>query len=155
IERQQSAAIEAEQRRKDWHNKWIRHALDSIPWEARGKVEPEVHQGVTAALGMATPDTLASVVQRLVDAAVTRALTPWRRATENARVVDKAVGELPYASRNYSKPSEWQVRATQLARAAIAALPEEADLREREGAAKRAVDQVVAEYRDGELRTSI
>src|SRR5271157_3162792 len=126
------------------------YALDCIPGEARGQAEPDVHGEVCRALANTEPEAAVPVVQRLVDAAVGKALRPWRRRQETARVVERAVSQLPSEARNYFQPTVWQIRATQRARAAIGALPEVAELREIEAAAKEAVDQVAEEYRDAE-----
>src|SRR5260370_1624291 len=154
-ERRRQAEVEAKRDQQQWENHWLTYALNCIPFDARGEMETDVHREACGALATTSREAPSYLVQRLVDAAVSKALKPWRRRKEVAHVIERAESQLPSAARGCYQPTAWQVRATQLARAAIEALPDSVELREIEAAAKDAVDQVSEEYRDVELRRSV
>ena len=78
VERKKDEAIVAEQRRRRWMQGWMRYALNSVPYGARGEVEIEVHGEVEAALSKLQADEPEAILRPLVDAAVRRALRPWQ-----------------------------------------------------------------------------
>jgi hypothetical protein len=82
IERQKVEAERTEGLRQEWEQGWIQYAFNSVPYAARQEVEIEVYAAVRAALLAVPTSQAASITQRLVDAAVHRALRPWTRKQE-------------------------------------------------------------------------
>ena len=153
--RRQSEAAEAVRRRERWENRWQRHALEVLPRDVAPSIKLEVPGLVQEALQKTNPNQPDFLTRRLVDAAVERVLSPWRRLKEVETIIEKAADHLPFNARSWSKPTEWQIRAQQAARRDIEELPENATLREIEHAARLAVEAVARQFEFQELRTKI
>src|ERR1017187_8070560 len=95
-ERQRTEAKQAEQRRLLWAQQWTQYALNSLPYGARREVEMEVHTTVQEALSVLQPSQPAAIAQRLVDAAVHRALGPWTRKQEMERALQAGMNKLSW-----------------------------------------------------------
>jgi hypothetical protein len=95
-ERERADAEQSQQRRRLWEQEWMRYALDSVPYAARREVEMEVHTMVQEALSKLEPDQSRAIVQRLVDAAVYRALRPWTRKQEMEGALKAGMNTLPW-----------------------------------------------------------
>jgi hypothetical protein len=146
IERQQREAQLAEEWRQQWEQQWIQYALDSLPYGARREVEIEVHAAVDAVLSGLQPSQPASITQRLVEAAVQRALRPWTRKQEIERALKTAINKLPSEVRNSREYAPMKQRAGEAAVEALGKLREEASDREMESAALQAVQPMIVEY---------
>ena len=96
VERQRIEAQQAEQRRLQWEQKWTQYALNSVPYDARREVEMEVHTMVSEALSVLQPSQPEAITQRLVDAAVHRALGPWTRKQEIERALKAGMNSLAW-----------------------------------------------------------
>ena len=146
IERQRREAQLAEERRQHWEQQWVQNALNSVPSEARREVEIEVHAAVDAVLSGLQPSHPALITQRLVEAAVQRALRPWTRKQEIERALRTAINKLPWDVRNRQEYAPMKQRACDAAFEALRRLREEASYREMETAAVQAVQPVIREY---------
>jgi excisionase family DNA binding protein len=145
-EREKAEAAVAEHRRQRWLGDWIRYALRSRPRDAPREIELEIYQAVQAALAGLHPDQPRRTTQRLVDAAVAKALRPWKRQKDIRSAIESTPHRLP-SGLNYD--SEWaslKQRATEAAATSIAKLSVDATRSEMEQAAWLAVQPVAREY---------
>lgn len=146
MERQRTEAKQAEQRRLHWAHRWTQCALDSLPSDARREVELEVHVAVEEALSLLQPSHPEEITRRLVDAAVHRALGPWRRKREAERVLIAAMDQLPRDLRRGSEYESLKQRAWEAAVAAVGNVREDASYREMETAAVQATQPMIRAY---------
>jgi excisionase family DNA binding protein len=145
-ERQRAEAQQAEQRRLLWVQKWMRYALDSLPYGARREVELEVHAKVQEALSGLQPDQPDAITRRLVGAAVHRALRPWNRKQEMERALEAGMNTLPGDVQFRSQYAALKQRAWEAAVVAVGKVRVEASYREMETAVVQAVQPMSREY---------
>ena len=145
-ERQRTDAQEAEQRRLRWVQQWTQYALDSVPKDARREVEMEVHKAVQEALSVLQPSQPESITQRLVDAAVHKALGPWTRRQEVERALKSGMNRLAWDVQFRAEYAPLKQRAWDAAVAAVSKVREEASYHEMERAAVQAVQPMIREY---------
>src|ERR1039458_1380400 len=138
-ERQRTEVKQAEQRRLLWVQEWTQYALNSLPYDARQQVEMEVHTLVQEALSVLQPSQPEAITQRLVDAAVRRALGPWTRKQEMERALQAGMNKLSWNIRYGSEYAGLKQRAWDAAVAAVRQVREEASYKEMETAAVQAV----------------
>jgi excisionase family DNA binding protein len=146
---------EAEERRA-WTNRWITWALNAVPKGVPREAGLDVHQSVEDVLARLSPKQPRSVVQRLVLAAVSKALQPWRRRVEIEKIIADAPNQLPWGARGYpalGEPSEWYLRAQRAATDAIAQLESDVPLAKIRAAAIEAANAVAREYEAQQART--
>ncbi|MGD0773905.1 MAG: hypothetical protein ABSC05_13890 [Candidatus Solibacter sp.] len=145
-ERQRAEVKQAEQRRLLWMQQWTQYALNSLPYGARKEVEMEVHTMVQEALSELQPSQPVAITQRLVDAAVHRALGPWTRKQEMERALQAGMNKLSWNIRYGSEYAGLKQRAWEAAVAAVRKVREEASYNEMETAAVQAVQPMIREY---------
>ena len=145
-ERQRTEGKQAEQQRLIWVQQWTQYALNSLPYGARQQVEMEVHTLVQEALSVLQPSQPAAITQRLVDAAVHRALGPWTRKQEMERALQAGMNKLSWNIRYGSEYAGLKQRAWDAAVAAVRKVREEASYPEMETAAVQAVQPIIREY---------
>src|ERR1035437_1269221 len=145
VERQRTEAKQAEQRRLRWEQQWTQYALNSVPYFARREVEMEVHTTVAEALSVLQPSQPEAITQRLVDAAVHRALGPWTRKQEMERALQAGMNKLSWNIRYGSEYAVLKQRAWDAAVAAVRQVREEASYHEMETAAVQAVQPIIRE----------
>jgi excisionase family DNA binding protein len=145
-ERQRAELKQAEQRRLLWMQQWTQYALNSLPYGARREVEMEVHTLVQEALSVLQPSQPAAITQRLVDAAVHRALGPWTRNQEMERALQAGMNKLPWDIQYRPEYAPLKQRAWDAAVAAVRQVREEASYSEMETAAVQAVQPIIREY---------
>ena len=145
-ERQRTEGKQAEQRRLLWVQQWTQYALNSLPYGARREVEMEVHALLQEALSVLQPSQPAAITQRLVDAAVHRALGPWTRKQEMERALQAGMNKLPWNVRCGSEHAGSKQRAWDAAVAAVRKVREGASYHEMETAAVQAVQPIIREY---------
>jgi hypothetical protein len=145
-ERQRDEARQAGQQRQQWVQEWMRYALNSLPIGARREVETEVHTAVQETLSALQPSQPEAITQRLVDAAVHRALRPWNRKQEIERALQAGMYKLAWDVRYYSEYAGLKQRAWEAAVAAVGKVREEASYNEMETAAVQAVQPMIREY---------
>ncbi len=146
VERQRIEAQEAEQRRLEWEQKWTQYALNSVPYNARREVEMEVHTMVSEALSVLQPSQPEAITQRLVDAAVHRALGPWTRKQGIERTLKAGMSSLAWEIQFRAEYGPLKQRAWDAAVAALRKVREEASYGEMETAAAQAVQPMIREY---------
>jgi len=143
---QKAAARQAQQRRLLWEQEWMQYALDSVPYAARREVEMEVHTLVREALSELQPDQPRAVLQRLVDAAVYRALRPWTRKQEMERALQAGMDSLPWDVRFRPEHAPLKQSAWNAGVAALGKVREAANYSEMETTAEQAVQPMIREY---------
>jgi excisionase family DNA binding protein len=146
--RRQQLQADAQRRREIRDNQWQEYALNSVPSGAFGEVELDVHREVQAALDGLRLEESDSVVRRVVNAAVTKALAPWNRRMQIQKAVEEGRDTLPYDIKGWWSPSEWDIRARRAATDAICGLSEDASYDEMRVTAIAAVRKIIAEYED-------
>jgi excisionase family DNA binding protein len=145
-ERQRTEAKEAELRHLQCKQQWTQYALNSMPYDARREVEMEVHTAVQEALSALQPNQPQAVTQRLVDAAVHKALRPWTRKQEIERALKTAMNRLPWDVQCRAEYAPLKQMAWEAAVAAIRRVRDEAPYREIETAAVEAVQPMIREH---------
>jgi hypothetical protein len=145
-ERQRTDAERAEQRRQQWVQQWMEYAMNSVPSAARREVEIEVHAAVDTALSGLPTSQAASITQRVVDAAVHRALRPWTRKQEMEQALTSSIDKLPWAVREHSEFGRLKQLAWEAAVEGLRNLCEEAGFHEMETAAIQAVQPMIRAY---------
>jgi hypothetical protein len=146
VERQRDEALLAEQRRRQWIQEWMRYALNSVPFNARREVEIEVHGEVEAALSKLQACEPDAIARPLVDAAVRRALRPWKRNQGIRSAIEVAMRKLPWEVKNRPEYASLKKRATDALDEAILGQREQASSEEMESAALLAVEPTIREY---------
>ena len=137
---------QAEQRRLLWVQQWTQYALNSLPYGVRREVEMEVHTMVQEALSVLQPSQPAAITQRLVDAAVHRALSPWTRKQEMERALKAGMNRLSWDIQYRPEHAGLKQRAWDAVVAAVRKVREEASYEEMETAAVQAVQPMNREY---------
>ncbi len=140
----QLAAQQAAQRRQQWRDEWISYAQRERPWDASESIELDIVEQVDRTLESLDPSRDYTVVQRMVDAAVKRALEPWARTKETKEAIDRVVFRAEIDCRMMEEP-EWRARAQEAAGGAIERLRQGADRSEMERAGDAAVQPIVKE----------
>lgn len=145
-ERQAQEEARAALYHRTWRDRWLQHALDSVPYRARNEVESELYSLVLQALAALNPDQPDQLIERMVANAVEQAFKPWRRREEVGKAIEEAANQLPWTAKSLWQPTEWQLRAKLTASNAIASLRGDASLEEITAAARLAGDQVRKEF---------
>jgi hypothetical protein len=145
-ERERRAQAEATREREQWEAKWLEYGLDGIPRDVPTDSRLDVHQAVEQALSTLQPSQPESIVRRLIEAAVERALRPWRRRKEIQGAIERACAKLPWDITHGPEFRECKQLAIQNAEAAIATLSQDASYRDLEATAIDAMRPSVEEY---------
>jgi hypothetical protein len=106
----------------------------------------EVYAAVQEVLAGLPTNQTAAITQRLVDAAVHRALGPWTRKKEMERALNCAINELPWDVREHSEFRPLRQLAWDTAAEALRNLRDEASYREMEIVAIQAVQPIIIVY---------
>jgi hypothetical protein len=106
----------------------------------------EVHTAVQQALSVLQPSQPQAIIQRLVDAAVHRALAPWTRKQEIERALKAGMNRLAWDVQFRGEYAPLKQRAWEAAVAAIRKVRDEAGYREMEAAAVEAVQPIIREH---------
>ena len=140
---------QAQKERTKWVGSYVGSALNGLPQDAPLL---DVRAAVEEALANLTPDQPETVVRPIALAAVLKALKPWKHQKEIQQAIQEARKELPALAQGFFEPSEWELRAMQAAREAIAKLPADASLAEIRAAAVQVGKQVATEYEAEQAR---
>jgi len=143
---QKAQAKQAEQRYQEWVQEWTQYALNSLPLGARQEFEVEVYSAAQQALSLLQPGQSRGVIQRLVDAAVHKALAPWNRKQEIKRALGTSMNKLGWNVQHRSEYAALKQRAWDAAVAAVRRVRAEASYQEMEAAAVQAVQPMAREY---------
>jgi hypothetical protein len=145
-DRQKGEAKQAEQRHQEWVQQWTQYALNSVPWGARQEVEVEVYGAVQQALLLLQSGQSQGVTQRLVDAAVHKALAPWNKKQEIDRALAAGMNKLGWNVQFRSEYAALKQRAWDAAVSAVRKVRGEASYAEMEVAAVQAAQPMAREY---------
>ena len=148
-EAREQVAHEAEARdqRRQWEANWLDRALKLLPRDVPPSLELDVHQAVTELLPTLDAQQPEQISQRLIQAAIDKALQPWHRKREMEKIIEETRKQLPLEVRSWgSTPTEWEARVMRAASDAIAQLGSETSLAEVRATAVAAGNKVCAEY---------
>jgi excisionase family DNA binding protein len=146
-DRRRQDAADAERRRRERDNGWLKHAMTMVPFDARCQVEQDIHDQVQAALDKVRLGELDTVARRVVDATVARVLKPWRRSRDIAQAIEDARRSLPFEMRGSSwKPTTWESKACQAAAKALEGVRPDASYYEMWAVAREAVKGGIATF---------
>jgi excisionase family DNA binding protein len=145
-ERRRAEAARAEQFRRKWTDAWMQYALKSRPYDAPRETELEIHQEVQRVLAGLQPDQPQHVVQRLVDAAVAKALRPWHRKKEIRGALESALNRLPWEVNHRPEWATLKNRTWEAAVVAIGKLTADSTSGEMEAAAWQAMEPMAKEF---------
>jgi hypothetical protein len=109
-------------------------------------VELDVHENVQQALASLQASEPESITRRLVDAAMEKALRPWRRQEEIRCAIESAIRELPWDVRHRREFATLKQRAGKATVAAVGKLRAEASPDEMKAATSQAVQPIIREY---------
>jgi hypothetical protein len=138
---------EVRDRRRQWETSWLESALKLLPSDMPHSLEVDVHQVVAALLPKLDAQQPEQFTKRLVQAAIEKALQPWRKRNEIEKIIEQARNQLPAHVRSSSSaPSQWEARAMHAAADAIAQLGEDAPIAKIHAIAVEAGNSVCAEY---------
>jgi hypothetical protein len=138
---------EARHRRQQWETSWLDYALKLLPGNLPHSLELDVHQVVADLLPKLDALQPEQLTQRLIQAAIDKALQPWNKRKEIEGIVEEARNQLPVQVRSWSRtPSEWEARAMCAAADAISQLGDEVPLAKIRATAVEAGNKVRAEY---------
>jgi hypothetical protein len=144
-EQRRQAEVAAEQRRQAWKACWVEYALGRIPSNAPESIRLDVYEAVDDTLTNLEPTQPDSLTRRLVDAAVDRALTPWRSAVQKEECIGEACEDwnLPW---NMRHDRAWKARMYEAASAAVGRLRPGASVAEMDAATRQAIAPLVREF---------
>jgi excisionase family DNA binding protein len=147
------ARSRAEAARRDWEDEKLHVALGSLPHGVPEEIILDVTEAVQEKL-----QTLSEYDEALVDRVVSviarQICRPYMRRTEIDRAAAEALLELPMLARSYlGRPTEWQLRARELAAGAVSKLPDGATFEEMSCVARVIGKQVAEEYAHSEKST--
>ena len=145
-ERQKAEAAQAEQHRRKWFDSWIQYALNSRPYDAPQETALEIHQAVQTALASIHPDQPQRTTQGLVDAAVAKALRPWKLKKDIRSAIEAALRRLGWDINHSAEWAPLKRRAFEAAAGAIGKLPADATSNEMGEVASLAVQPMAKEY---------
>lgn len=145
-ERQRAEAAAAVQRRREWAQVWMQHALGSLPYGAPRELELEVHAAVANALEHLDASQPVAITKRLIDAAVAKGLRPWHRRKEVERAIESAMNRLPWDLRLGQEWIGLRQRAWEAAVDAAGRVRAEASYAEIEAAAIHATQPMIREH---------
>jgi len=144
-EQRRQAEVAAEQRRQAWKAYWVGYALGRIPSNAPESVRLDVYQAVDDTLTNLEPTQPGSLTQRLVEAAIDRALAPWRSAVQKEACIREACEDWNLAW-DMKHDRAWKARMYEAASAAVGRLRAGASLAEVDAAARQAIVPLVREF---------
>lgn len=148
-EAREQAACEADarDRRRQWEVSWLDYALKLLPRDVPRSFEIDVHEAVAELLPKLDSHQPEQLTQRLIQAAIDKALQPWHRKKEIEKIIEQARDQLPVHARSWSStPNEWEARVMRSAADAIAQLGSDVPLVEIRAAAVEASKKVCVEY---------
>lgn len=123
---------------------WQTYATSTIPEDCDTSIHRRVQQEVGGLMESLPSDYPDLTILRQVGAIVTRALQPYSRAKFRARALNDAIGsQLPTSA---ASSSRWQQRAAAAIRSEFSKLPEDAEEREIQNAARNAVLPLAVEF---------
>jgi len=120
---QRQSEAEAQAQRREWEDEWISYALNRVPHEAPREVETAVYNEILQTLSNLTPDRSEAVLRRVVEAAVEKALSPWRTQANRVQAINAALKSLPFDLQHKADFVEQKHEAMRLAAAAISQCP--------------------------------
>jgi hypothetical protein len=148
-DRQRQIEAEAQRRRREWVQGWQTYAINHVKiWvsDAPPEARLDIPVQVAEALNKTDPDQPSHAVRILIDAAIEKALKPWRRQKAVDEIVAEAVNRLPARARSCFTPTTWQTRATCGAYQAIKQAGESSSLAEIEAVVRQAVESFIHEF---------
>jgi hypothetical protein len=151
----QRQAQAAAQERRQFEKKWLTYAVEHKPWNSPADYALIVKPEVTDALAGIETDEDYYTIQRVVDAAISRALEPYRKAEQRREAVEDAIDSLPWSMRCQWNDTDWKAQARIIAATAVARARQDASAKELEAIAKEAVKPLIQKYEHNERVESV
>jgi hypothetical protein len=148
-------AAQAASEREQWHHRWLNWALESVPRGVPVESRLDVRQEADNTLQSLQPQTPESLMRKLMEGAVHKALRTWRIAQETEKALGDALRKLPWLATSLGQPTKWQLRAREEATGALSKLPDGASFEAKLAAATAAVHKVTLEFEEQSLRQTI
>ena len=149
--RQQREAQSAAQERRAFEAEWLAYAINERPWDAPPDYAVIVQGEVLSALAAVSLAQDHWTVRSMVDAAIARALQPWRdgqaRLEAKHRAVESTLSDLPFWMKH---DDAWGPRARQIAEESVDSARDGATASQMAIAAKLALNPLRAEYEHAE-----
>ena len=133
----------AAERRKKFYSDWLEYALRQKPYDAPTEVELDIHEQVLTTLAKVDTNERDFVVRRLVDAAVERALKPWKTGEAKRAAIEDALSQLPY---HMKWDRSWKEKTAKAASGALADVQPGVTKEEMGSLARAALQPLVAEF---------
>jgi excisionase family DNA binding protein len=146
LQRQAQAAAAA---RREFEKRWLEWAFSRKPWDGPADYSLLVKPHVMAALTEIEPDENHYTIETQIDAAISRALEPWRRTEQRRKAIEDAVQALPISMR-WNHDYDWEARARIVASEAVALVREDASPKELEAIAEEAVNPLIRRHERAE-----
>lgn len=143
------------QQRREWENAWIAYALRCVPDDAPRDLELDVHGQVTNALTALQIDQPECAVRRVIEAAVEKALIPWRRQAQRRQAIDAAISCLPFQLRHNRDFADEKQAAIRIAAHAVDQARPDDDYDSLEAAAKHAVAPILKAFEHAQLSEQV
>ena len=144
--RQRRAQAAADSRR-EFEKQWLAYAVQQKPLFGPKDYPLIILEEVTETLAHLNTDEDRFTVRQLVDAAIARALEPWREEEQRRESIDRAVDSLPALMK---WDSDWKAKARSLAAMAVAGIHENASAAEMDAAGKEAIKPLIRTYEHNE-----
>jgi hypothetical protein len=154
-ERTKNAHEQAQLSRSQWFDERTADALSLLPDDAPPEVRLDVRGRLAKVLEGLGPLNSPAVVFQLLAAVVQQVQQPWSESRETTQAIEAACNDLPFETRSLGTPTTWQTRAYDMAAAAVRKLPSGCGYDHKLRAAKSAVEPVIAEFEDCQVRKRI
>jgi hypothetical protein len=139
---------ERHRKREEWRDRWLTHGIRQRGWEIPREAELDIEREVRATLENLDPERAEHNTRRLVQAAASKALAPWRGAKESADAVEEALASVSFGGFRHS--DDFKARARLAAVAAIEKLPLGANRAVKKAACRGAILEVQREFEDSQ-----
>ena len=143
------------QHRQEWENEWLTHALKCVPNGVPRELELDVHAQVSSVLTALQPNQPEYAVRRVVEAAVEKALVPWRRQAQRKRAIEAAISSLPFQIRSHRDFVEQKHATARIVANAVEQVPSDASYEFLEASAKAAIAPIVRSFEHAQLSEQV
>jgi hypothetical protein len=154
-ERTRNAHEQAQLSRSQWFDERTADALSLLPDDAPPEVRLDIRGRLAKVLEGLGQLSSPAVVSQLLAAVVQQAQQPWRESCETTQAIEAACNDLPFEARGFGTPTTWQTRAYDMAAAAVRKLSSGCGYDQKLRAAKSAVEPIVSEFEDCQVRKRI
>ena len=133
----------------------VAYALRCVPDDAPRDLELDVHGQVANALTALQIDQPEFAVRRVIEAAVEKALIPWRRQAQRRQAIDAAIDCLPFQLRHNRDFADQKQAAIRIAAHAVDQAHPDDDYDSLEAAAKHAVGPILKAFEHAQVSEQV